>query len=104
MSRAGIPGRVPREYEPGEEPKLTTLWNHNPPDWNYEPAPLEHNLAQARGMLARLYGAKLERIAEAEAGECGDCKRHADRLRYGCLALCRRCALSRRNARDEEAA
>ena len=89
-------------------------WPHGVDD-QYEAAPLEHNLAQARGMLARLYGRQLELIARAPVGICDDCRKSAaaeaangdlrevKRVRYGRLELCRRCALRRRNARGAAA-
>jgi hypothetical protein len=101
MSRRGIPGRVPAEYDPGTDPRTRRFWNHNPPDYDYEPAPLEHNLAQARGVLARLYGTNLELIAQAEPGACEECSRQSERVRYGQFAVCRSCALRRRTVRDE---
>jgi hypothetical protein len=69
------------------------------PEDEYEPAPAEFNLQQARAMLERLYGGGLETIPEAGLGACADCGREAILLAYcGRRNVCRRCALSRRGA------
>jgi hypothetical protein len=69
-------------------------------DEDYEPAPLEFNLAQARAMLSRLYGAALELLpaAGADPALCDECGRCTFLLRYGPLAVCRPCTLRRRRA------
>ena len=101
-----------RDNDRGREGYMRQIDWPNGVDDDYEPAPLEHNLAQARGMLARLYGRNLQLIASAPVGICDDCRqsvaadeqnghlRPIERIRYGRFELCRRCALCRRNARE----
>lgn len=70
---------------------------------DYEPAPREFCLEQARSMLERLYGVGLERLPAAGDGKCLDCEREAALLVYGSVNICRRCALTRRRAERKAA-
>jgi hypothetical protein len=69
-------------------------------DEDYEPAPLEFSLAQARAMLSRLYGAALEHLpaTDSETAPCEECGERALLLPDGRFTVCRPCALRRRRA------
>jgi hypothetical protein len=76
------------------------MMNHNPPSWNYEIAPRDFSLEQARRMLALLHGHGLEEFGYAGRGDCDDCGTSAELLAYdGDLRLCRPCAGRRSRAR-----
>jgi hypothetical protein len=74
---------------------------HGPPPQipgvDYEPLPLDQNLAHARAILDRLHGQPLE-LPDAGHGECDDCKHTATLVQYARLLLCRRCARLRHDA------
>jgi hypothetical protein len=74
-----------------------TRQNHNPPDWNYEPAPVEESLRQARLILQRLHGMTGTQLENPTApfGPCDDCGRDQERFEYGKFRVCRTCALRR---------
>lgn len=101
MKRRGVPGRVPAEYEAGDEPQTTRFWNHNPPDDDYEPASSEYNLAQARGVLARMYGVELSTVVKE--APCDDCKEVRALRKYGQMLVCFRCETRRRRAKERAA-
>jgi hypothetical protein len=63
--------------------------NYNPPDFDYEPAPVEESIANARQTLALLFHKELDK---APAGNCDDCGKHGYRVHYGRLDLCDDCA------------
>ena len=82
--------------------------NHNPPNWDYEPATLEANLVSARAMLERLdtemYRPETALLEVTGEGICDDCKRHVEtRFDYGRFELCRLCAARRQRARAKAA-
>jgi len=85
-----------------------TFLNHNPPDFDYEPAPLEESLANARAMLelldAERYGRETALLEVVGEGVCDDCERHIEtRFHYGRFELCRPCAALRQRARAKAA-
>jgi hypothetical protein len=75
-------------------------------DEDYEAAPLEFSLAQARAMFSRLYGAALELLpaAGADPAPCDECGERTLLFRYGLFAVCRPCAFRRRRAPTHEVA
>ncbi len=78
------------------------MWNHNPPNFDYEVAPREHSMEQARLVLDQLYGTHTKQFPVVDDGPCEDrCGRTGIRVRFGRFAVCRACALCRRRARDK---
>jgi hypothetical protein len=73
--------------------------NFNPPDFDYEPAPVEESLRAARGILARLYDCPLLRVAGE--GPCHDCGRSQVLLELGRFHVCRPSATSRQRAKEK---
>jgi hypothetical protein len=78
-------------------------------DWTdeelgYTPAPLEHNLLEARRYLARLQGTSSAPFIGAGHGTCDDCGQEGGLFKYGRVRICRRDATLRRNAAIREAA
>jgi hypothetical protein len=81
-----------------------TFLNHNPPDWDYEPATLEENIAGSREILQRLYGFETPMPDVSSEGECEDrCGRTGVRVRVGRFQLCRPCAIRRLKAERKAA-
>jgi hypothetical protein len=85
-----------------------TFLNHNPPDYDYEPATLEENLTSARAMLeqldAEMFGPETAPLEAIREGACDDCDRHTEmRFHYGQFDLCRPCAALRQRARAKAA-
>jgi hypothetical protein len=76
--------------------------NHNPPDYDYEPAPVEESLAGARAILANLY--ELPLLPVIGEGTCQDCVREQTVLKYGRIQVCRPCAHLRQRAGVKAAA
>ena len=70
------------------------------PWWDYAPAPLDESLANARGMLARLYQRELRLLETVDHGTCDDCHRDSDRVRYGQVLICACCASHRWKVAD----
>jgi hypothetical protein len=81
-----------------------TFWNHNPPDFDYEPATLEENIAASREILGRLYGLGTAMPEAGSEGECEDgCGRISVRVRVGRVQVCRPCAIRRMRAQAKAA-
>jgi hypothetical protein len=81
-----------------------TFENHNPPDWDYELATLEENIAGSREILQRLYGFKTPMPELDSEGECEDrCGRCGFRVHLGRFLICRPCAIRRLKAERKAA-
>jgi hypothetical protein len=78
------------------------MWNHNPPDLNYEVATREQSLEAATLILDRLYGTSTARFPVVDEGPCEDlCGRKGIRVRFGRFSVCRTCALYRQRAGEK---
>ena len=74
--------------------------NHNPPNWDYTPAPVEESVAHARETLALLFH---QQFKNASDGACDDCGKDGRRVRFGQVVVCDSCAWHRWKASEKAA-
>lgn len=75
---------------------MTLDYPHGLRDDDYTPASDAYNLGEARAMLDKLYGIRLDAKSDG-VGRCADCSRETALLAYTpTLHVCRQCAERRR--------